>query len=332
MTLLLTADKITNLIKSIGIDHVYQRLISQMRLDYEHWSEFQHMARICASSPHGVIELMPSYNQSHYTFKYVNGHPNNPKDNLPAVCAFGCLSSMDNGIPLLIADMTLLTAIRTACCSAMVYDGLKSDQEKINVAIIGTGAQSEFQITALHHIHPIDTVYYVDIDQNAMVKFEKNLKSYPFNMVPMEQDAPIPKDCDVVVTATTCLLSQCLKPSMLTNDKRLVVLAIGGDGAHKSELSHELIEQAHVIIEYLPQTKIEGEIKQAQPRHIQTIPELFKQPSLAQQSKLCIFDSVGFALEDFSTLMVCYQLMKDHGTSDFFKPTIDPKNLFGEIL
>ena len=49
-----------------------------------------------------------------YGFKYVNGHPKNMKNGLQTVTAFGLLASVDTGYPVLLTEMTILTALRTA--------------------------------------------------------------------------------------------------------------------------------------------------------------------------------------------------------------------------
>ena len=104
----------------------------------------------CVVSSQGVIELMPICDDEYYAFKYVNGHPYNPQSNKLTVVAVGMLSQVKDGYPLMISEMTLLTALRTAGTSALAARYLAKPNSKV-MAMIGTGSQSEFQVIA-HHV------------------------------------------------------------------------------------------------------------------------------------------------------------------------------------
>lgn len=49
----------------------------------------------------------------------MNGHPANIHDGLQTVTAFGLLSDVATGYPVLFSEMTILTALRTAATSAL---------------------------------------------------------------------------------------------------------------------------------------------------------------------------------------------------------------------
>ena len=57
---------------------------------------------------------MPTADNELYSFKFVNGHPDNPQAGLSTVMAFGALAQVSTGEPLLISELTLTTALRTA--------------------------------------------------------------------------------------------------------------------------------------------------------------------------------------------------------------------------
>lgn len=63
--------------------------------------------------------------------------------------------------------MTVLTALRTAAATVLATDYLARKDSK-TMALIGTGAQSEFQTLAHKLIRPIETVKYYDTDPEAM--------------------------------------------------------------------------------------------------------------------------------------------------------------------
>ncbi|MDE5020917.1 ornithine cyclodeaminase, partial [Francisella tularensis subsp. holarctica] len=76
---------------------------------------------------------------------------------------------------LLISEMTILTALRTAAATILATDYLARKDSK-TMALIGTGAQSEFQTIAHKLIRPIHTVRYFDTDPQAMKKYANNMK------------------------------------------------------------------------------------------------------------------------------------------------------------
>ena len=62
---------------------------------------------------------MPTSDDRHYGFEYVNEHPKNTAGGLQTVTAFGLLSDVATAYPVLLSEMTMLTAMRTAAVSAL---------------------------------------------------------------------------------------------------------------------------------------------------------------------------------------------------------------------
>ncbi len=146
--LVLEIDDIKKIIDKIGFKKYFFKLIDSIEEDYKAWDEFEKMPRVATHVDGGVIELMPVSNKSQYSFKYVNGHPKNPKkSNKLTVMATGQLSLVETGEPLMFCEMTLLTAFRTAATSALAAKYLAKKDSKV-LCLIGTGAQSEFQYLA----------------------------------------------------------------------------------------------------------------------------------------------------------------------------------------
>ena len=112
------------------------------------WELFDKTPRLASHSAEGVIELMPTSDGEVYGFKYVNGHPRNTKDGLQTVTAFGLLADVANGYPVLLSEMTLFTALRTAATSAVAAKFLAPKGAR-TMAMIGNRAQSEFESLAI---------------------------------------------------------------------------------------------------------------------------------------------------------------------------------------
>src|SRR5699024_2352501 len=103
-----------------GVEPIIVKMVGALEQDFARWEQFERTPRLASHSPIGVIELMPTTDGEQYSFKYVNGHPSNPARGFQTVTAFGALADVDNGYPVFVAEMTLLTAMRTAAISAMV--------------------------------------------------------------------------------------------------------------------------------------------------------------------------------------------------------------------
>ena len=92
-----------------------------------------------------------------------------------------------------------------------------------------------------------------------------------------------------------------------------------------------------VYVEFEPQSRIEGEIQHMDDNFkvteiwnvIKTGKSINRKPD-----EITIFDSVGFALEDFSILRLMYDIAKDEnvGIPQELVPVLkNPKNLYGML-
>jgi ornithine cyclodeaminase len=331
--------EIIQLIHLLGEQNFSQSLLSRLQTTFKQWHKFTFSPRNCTHFHVGVIELMPCADDVFYSCKYVNGHPQNPQYKKLSVAALGLLSDVATGYPILLTDMTLLTAFRTAATSALAAKYLaKSDSSKL--AIIGTGAQSEFQVRALCHIFPIEQVRYYDQDIAAMTKFAINMQQTGCRLIPCKNIGQLLPDNDIIITATARKQKQNLI-SQADLYPGLLIIAIGGDCPGKTELDPEILANNRVVVEYLPQSKNEGEI---QTLNSQTVTDTNLAPSELWQivsgkiqgrideQDIIVFDSVGIALEDFATLTLLNELVKKYklGTEHNMIPEPDdPKNLYG---
>ena len=109
-----SVDNMMRIVWDIGVERMITELAAYIEEDFLRWELFDKTPRIVAHSAEGVIELMPTSDGATYGFKYVNGHPKNVRGGLQTVTAFGVLSHVDSGYPMLISEMTILTALRTA--------------------------------------------------------------------------------------------------------------------------------------------------------------------------------------------------------------------------
>src|ERR1700722_12544650 len=167
-------ERVRELVGRLGAARFIEELAGEIETDYLRWREFDKSARHATHSPVGVIELMPASDGQLYAFKYVNGHPRNTAVGLLTVTAFGVLADVATGYPLLLSELTLTTALRTAATSALAARRMARPDSRV-LAMIGNGAQSEFQIIAFHHMLGIREVRLYDTDSRATDKLERNL-------------------------------------------------------------------------------------------------------------------------------------------------------------
>lgn len=287
-----------------GVATVIAELAEAIRADYLRWHEIEKTARVASHSRVGVIELMPAADGTHYGFKYVNGHPANALEGKLTVMAFGVLSDVATGYPLLLSEMTLATALRTAATSVIAAAEMARPGSR-RMALIGNGAQSEFQVLAFHHLLGIDTVRAYDVDAGATARLQRNLAYLQGLRIEAASSVDeAVRGADIITTVTadkrraTVLTADRVEPGIHIN-------ALGGDCPGKTELQARILENARVVVEYAPQTRIEGEIQQM-PEDFPVI-ELWQVlsgaiPGRQSAQEVTVFDSVGFALEDFTTL------------------------------
>ncbi|HEX8932572.1 MAG TPA: ornithine cyclodeaminase, partial [Patescibacteria group bacterium] len=257
---IITVKSLTKLLKRHGFDEFLLDLIKALKRDFLKWEQFTKMPRPCMHVPGGVLELMPICdNEKYYTFKYVNCHPKNTLHGEFTVVATGQLSRIDTGYPLMFSEMTILTALRTAAMSALATDLLARKNAK-TLAIIGTGAQSEFQVRAMQLVRDIKEVRCFDIDDKAMAKFAANLKKQKLKVVSCKSAEEAVKGADIITVCTACkanvdvLKNEWIKEGVHIN-------ALGGDTIGKTELELSILSRSKIVVEYFEQAIIEGEIQ-----------------------------------------------------------------------
>lgn len=333
MTRLIDLPTLAAFVHERGAARCMTELATELRADFLRWESFDKSARMASHSPRGVIELMPVADDALYSFKYVNGHPGNPASGLPTVMAFGVLAEVRTGYPLLLSELTLTTALRTAATSALAAQALARPGSR-RMALIGNGAQAEFQALAFHALLGIRELRVYDTDPAATDKLVRNLAHVDSLTVERAAStAEAVRGADIVTTVTadksraTILTPAMVEPGMHLN-------AVGGDCPGKTELHPDVLRGARVVVEYEPQSRVEGEIQQLPADH--PVTELWRvlrgdAPGRTRADEVTVFDSVGFALEDYSALRYLYQQAQARGLGVDVElvPTDDPKDLFG---
>ena len=336
VTLYLSAPEMVRLIRAKGVAACIAGIADNIRADFLRWPDFDKSARVANHSENGVIELMPIADDTLYSFKYVNGHPKNTRIGLSTVMAFGVLADVATGIPLLLSELTLTTALRTAATSALAAQLLARPNSRV-LALIGNGAQSEFQAIAFQHLLGIEELRLFDTDRAASAKLVANLKDTGLKITLCTSTFDAVQGADIVTTITadktnaTILTPDMVRPGMHIN-------GVGGDCPGKTELHADILRQGSVFVEFTPQTRVEGDIQQMPADFAVT--ELWQvlagqRPGRQHPDEVTVFDSVGFALEDYSALRFMHAAANELGLGEhiaLIPEMLDPKNLFGALL
>ena len=335
-TLYLSAPEAAALVRKVGLEFSLKSIAANIREDFSRWADFDKSARVANHSEFGVIELMPVSDDHRYAFKYVNGHPKNTSLGLSTVMAFGVYADVDTGSPLLLSELTITTALRTAAMSALAAESLARPDSRV-MALIGNGAQSEFQALAFKYLIGIDTLRLYDVDCGATAKLVANLQPFGFNIVVCESVGDAARGADIITTVTADKARAIiLTPDMITPGVH--INAVGGDCLGKTELHADILKFANVFVEYAPQSRIEGEIQQMPADFpVTELWQVFTGQAEARTSatEVTVFDSVGFALEDFSALRFMYDSAEAHGFGERIAliPSLEnPKNLFSTLV
>ena len=330
-----SVDDMMKIVNTIGAPKMIAEIAEYIEADFLRWDMFDKTPRVAAHSKEGVIELMPTSDGETYGFKYVNGHPANMARGFQTVTAFGVLARVDNGYPVLFSEMTILTALRTAATSAVVAKYLAPKHSKV-MAMIGNGAQCEFQALAFKEVVGIETVRLYDIDPAATEKAVRNLSQSGLTVVACSSAQDAVAGAQIVTTCTAD--KQCA--TILTDNmigSGIHINAIGGDCPGKTELHKDILLRSDIFVEYPPQTRIEGEIQQLPDDH--PVTELWQvmagqAEGRTSESQITLFDSVGFATEDFSALRYIRDQLERTGhfvELDLLADPDDPRDLFGMV-
>ncbi|CAM5195269.1 Ornithine cyclodeaminase OS=Castellaniella defragrans OX=75697 GN=HNR28_003155 PE=4 SV=1 [Castellaniella defragrans] len=337
-TLFLDTHDVARLVHAMGLPAALRGLAETLQEDYRRWPDFDKAARIGAYTEEGVIELMPITDGVHYSFKCVNGHPGNGRHGLPTVMAMGALLDCDTGMIRVLSELTLTTALRTAANAALAARALARPDSRC-MALIGNGAQSDFQAIAFRALLGIQELRLYDSDRSASERLRSNLLACrdfesPFRVRLCDSVAQAVLGADVVTTVTAyqgraqVMTADQLEPGMHLN-------AVGGDSPGKTELDPAILPRTSVFVEYAPQTRHEGEVQQMSRDF--PVTELWRvlagtAPGRVNASQITLFDSVGFALEDYSALrfLQAHAVRHQVGTwVDVTPAQPDPRDLYG---
>ena len=334
-TLYLGAPDVARIVARKGLPVCIAGVADRIHADFLRWNEFDKSPRVASHSLDGVIELMPVADASWYSFKYVNGHPKNTQRGVSTVMAFGVLADVATGAPRLLAELTLPTAIRTAAMSALAARALARKNSRV-MALIGNGAQAEFQAIAFRDLVGIRTLRVYDVDTRATDKLVRNLQGQGLDVIVCASTAEAVRGGDIVTT--------------ITADKQRATIITPRDGRARHALQwrrRRLPRQDRVACRRAARCERLRRVRATDAHrggpaadagrlrsHRAVARAVGPGRGRTNDAQVTVFDSVGFAIEDYSALHFLHDTARELGIGDVIRlvPQMnDPKDLFGTI-
>jgi ornithine cyclodeaminase len=205
------------------------------------------------------------------------------------------------------------------------------------MAIVGNGAQSEFQAVAFKALLGVDRLRLYDLDRSASEKCARNLTGRGFDITVCASAQEAVEGVEIITTVTADKqYATILTDNMVGSGVH--INAVGGDCPGKTELHRDILLRSDIFVEFPPQTRIEGEIQQLDADH--PVTELWqvmtgKAEGRTNSKQITLFDSVGFATEDFSALRYVRDRLQETGLYeelDLLADPDEPRDLFGMLL
>ncbi len=274
----------------------------------------------------GRITSMPSYlnEDKALGMKVVTFFPNNLKQNLPQILATVMLFSADTGKMIAAMDGNYITAIRTACVSAMATKALANPESRV-LGVLGAGVQARAHIRALTQTRKIAQIKVYDIFEASARQLQESLEKeigVKIHVVQSAREAVI--GADLLVTVTTAkepiVKAEWLQPGMHIN-------AVGSHRPDLREIDGATLAGAKIVVDSREAIMAEcGDILLAiQEKAITAnsvhaeIGEVLagKKPGRTSADEITLYKAVGIAIQDVATAHLIYRkaLERNVGTN-----------------
>lgn len=273
----------------------------------------------------GRITSMPGYlnEDKALGMKVVTYFQSNPQQNLPAILATIMLFSAETGKMIAAMDGSYITAIRTACASAMATKVLANPQTPV-LGILGAGVQARAHIQALTRVRKLEKIKLYSPSGASAAAVKREMAQVPVTMEVAENHEAAVRDADLVVMVTTSrepiLKTDWLKPGVHIN-------AVGSHRPDMREIDGATLARAKVVVDSREAIMAEcGDILLA-----------LKEGSISEESihgeigevltgtkagrehtdEVTLYKSVGIAIQDVATANLVYHkaLKQEVGTT-----------------
>jgi alanine dehydrogenase len=268
----------------------------------------------------GRITSMPGYlsDDKALGMKVVTYFQDNPKQDLPAILATIMLFSAETGKMIAAMDGGYITAIRTACASALATKALANPETPV-LGILGAGVQARAHILALARVRQFTRIklYSPSGKSASNIKAELEQRSgVPFDVVRSAEDAV--RDSDLLVTVTTAtkpiLKADWLKPGAHVN-------AVGSHRPDLREIDGATLKQAKIVVDSREAIMAEcGDILLALKENFITEADIHGEigevlaggkTGRTNAGEITLYKSVGIAIQDVAAAQLVYRKARE---------------------
>jgi alanine dehydrogenase len=263
----------------------------------------------------GRITSMPGYLNADKALgmKVVTYFSDNPKQSLPAILGTVMLFSAETGKIIAVMDGSSITAIRTACASAMATKVLSNAETPV-LGILGAGVQARAHIRALCRVRKIGKIKLYSPSGVSAAAVKQDLETEIGAAIEIARSAEqTVRDSDLIVTATTSntpvLSHEWLKPGAHIN-------AVGSHRPDQREIDGPTVARAKVVVDSREAIMAEcGDILLAikedsiSESHIHgEIGDILAgtKPARTSTDEITLYKSVGIAIQDVATANLVY--------------------------
>ena len=270
----------------------------------------------------GRITSMPGFlsEDKALGMKVVTYFQENSKRNLPAILGTILLFSAETGKITAVMDGSYITAIRTACASAMATKALANPQTPV-LGILGAGVQARAHIQALSRVRKIDRIKIYSPSGASATSIKKDLEPAMKIAIDVVQSAEAAvRDADLVVTASTAkepvVKSGWLKAGAHIN-------AVGSHRPDLREIDGPVVALARVVVDSREAIMAEcGDILLAIQEKSITEDSIHgeigdvlagRKSGRSSTAEITLYKSVGIAIQDVAAANLVYRKALERG-------------------
>lgn len=264
----------------------------------------------------GRITSMPAFLSADRALgmKVVTYFPENPKRGLPIILATISLYSPESGRLIAVMDGGYITAIRTACISALATRTLANPQTPV-MGLLGAGVQARAHVRVLAKVRRLAKIKVFDLMEGSAQRLKEDLEAeVGVKIEPVASAEEAVRDSDLLVTVTTAkepiLKTEWLKPGVHIN-------AIGSHRPDLREIDGATLGRAKVVVDAREAIMAEcGDILlaikegtfSASGIHAE-IGEILagKKPGRTSADEITLYKAVGIAIQDVATAHLVYR-------------------------
>ena len=211
-----------------------------------------------------------------------------------------------------------LTGVRTGAASAIATKYLSRPDSSV-LGIIGTGAQSAYQLRATLAVRPIRKVYAWDPSPENLVTFGSTVVELGLEYAPQTERQAVAANADILITVTPSQQALVEKSWVRAGTH---ISAMGADTKGKQELDPALVASAALFVDEAEQAITIGECQHAYNAGLITdqsfrgsigevIAGLCDGRRTAQE--ITLFDGTGVALQDLVVAALAVRLAAERG-------------------